>query len=138
MNNIKILKTMIPVLGFMLFFVQGDSVATSPMLITIARDFNISISQAGLTAVVYMIPFGLFTIIFGPLGDKYGKIGMIRFAAFGTAIFSILGGFAPNLQSLILCRILNGIFAAALMPVSMALIGEVTGDNKEQEIIGYF
>lgn len=123
---------MVPLLGFMLFFIQGDSSATSPLLIKIAEDFGISISQAGLTAVCYMIPFGLFTIIFGPLGDKYGKMKLISIAVFGTTIFSALGGIAPNLLVLCIFRALNGIFAAAVMPVSMALIGEVSGDDSKQ------
>lgn len=128
--NKKAVKTMIPILGFMLFFIQGDSYATSPLLIRIANDFGVTISQAGLTAVAYMIPFGLFTILFGPLGDKFGKIKLISFAAFGTTIFSALGAFAPNLTVLIIYRAVNGIFAAAVMPVSMALIGEASGNDQ--------
>jgi len=126
------LNTMIPLLGFMLFFIQGDSYATSPLLIAIAEDFNISISQAGLTVVSYMIPFGLFTLLFGPLGDKIGKLKLISIAAFGTTIFSALGGIAPNFLTLCILRAFNGAFAAAIMPVSIALIGEVSGNNPKQ------
>lgn len=131
MKNNK-LNTMIPLLGFMLFFIQGDSYATSPLLIAIAEDFNISISQAGLTVVSYMIPFGLFTLLFGPLGDKIGKLKLISIAAFGTTIFSALGGIAPNFLTLCILRAFNGAFAAAIMPVSIALIGEVSGNNPKQ------
>jgi predicted MFS family arabinose efflux permease len=131
LNN-RVLKQMILLLGFMLFLIQGDSYATSPLLIKIAEDFNISISQAGLTAVCYMIPFGFFTIIFGPLGDKYGKMKLISIAAFGTSVFSVLGGFAPSLLILCIFRAMNGMFAAAIMPVSMALIGEESADNPNQ------
>lgn len=125
----KNFESVITVLGFMLFFVQGDSFAASPLLIRIASDFGVSISKAGLTAVFYMIPFGLFTIVFGPLGDKIGKMKMISIAAFGTTIFSALGGFAQSLELLCVFRALNGMFAAAIMPVSMALIGDMTGND---------
>ena len=115
----------------MTFLVNGDSYATSPMLIQIANEFGINISQAGLTFVAYMIPFGLFTIIFGPLSEKYGKVIIINIAAIGTALFSVAGGLVNNFYLLCLCRILNGIFAAAIMPVSMALIGETAGDDPD-------
>ncbi len=128
----KQLNIYIPILGLMLFFVNGDSYATSPLLIQIANDFSINISSAGLTAVAYMIPFGIFTIIFGPLSDKFGKLLIINIAAFGTAIFSVLGGLMQSFFLLCICRALNGIFAAAIMPVSMALIGETAGDNPEK------
>lgn len=127
----KQLKTFIAIFGFMTFLVNGDSYATSPMLIQIANEFGISISQAGLTFVAYMIPFGFFTVIFGPLSEKYGKVIIINIAAIGTALFSVAGGLVNNFYLLCLCRILNGIFAAAIMPVSMALIGETAGDDPD-------
>ena len=125
----KQLKIFIAIFGFMTFLVNGDSYATSPILIQIANEFGISISKAGLTFVAYMIPFGLFTIIFGPLSEKYGKTKIINIAAIGTAFFSVLGGFVHNFLLLCICRIFNGAFAAAIMPVSMALIGETAGND---------
>ena len=128
----KQLNIYIPIFGLMLFLVNGDSYATSPLLIQIANEFSITISKAGLSVVAYMIPFGIFTIIFGPLSDKFGKILIINIAAFGTAIFSILGGLMQNFFLLSICRALNGIFAAAIMPVSMALIGETAGEDPDK------
>ncbi len=127
----KQVKVLIPIFGLMLFLVNGDSYATSPLLIQIANDFGLSITRAGLSFVTYMIPFGFFTIIFGPLSEKFGKVPIINIAALGTAIFSIIGGLAPSFLILCLCRILNGMFAAAIMPVSMALIGETAGNDPE-------
>lgn len=123
---------MIPLLlGFMLFFVQGDSSAAAPLLVALAADFNISPSMAGLSIALYMIPFGLFTLLFGPLGDKYGRTGLIKIASFGTALFSILGGLSNQYWILLTFRVFNGIFASALMPVSMALVGELAGTDSK-------
>jgi len=126
----KQLKILIPFFGIMLFLVNGDTYATSPMLIQIANEFGLNITVAGLSFVTYMLPFGFFTLIFGPLSEKFGKVVIINIAAFSTAIFSIVGGFAPNFITLCLCRALNGAFAAAIMPVSMALIGEKAGQDQ--------
>lgn len=128
----KQLNIFIPIFGLMLFLVNGDSYATSPLLIQIANEFSINISKTGFTVVAYMIPFGIFTIIFGPLSDKFGKTLIINIAAFGTAIFSVLGGLMQNFLLLSICRALNGIFAAAIMPVSMALIGETAGEDPDK------
>lgn len=125
-------KSLLTILGFMLFFIQGDSFATSPLLIKISEEFNISVSIAGLSAVLYMIPFGLFTLLFGPLGDKFGKLKLITIAAFGTTIFSALSGIAPSFSVLCVFRALNGIFAAAVMPVTMALIGEISNNDSQK------
>ncbi len=81
-------------LGAMGFWVMGDNYAASPMLVDIAQDFGLEIGTAAMVVVAYMIPFGLFTFIFGPLGDRYGKLRIIAVASFGTAIFSSLGALA--------------------------------------------
>ncbi len=123
-------------LGFLSFWVNGDNYAVAPLLVSIASDLGLEISRAALSVTAYMLAFGLFTILFGPLGDRFGRGRIIKFAAFGTAIFSIAGGFAFNLTSLIIFRAFNGMFAAGIFPVTMALIGERFDMENRQDAIG--
>ena len=118
-------KKAVLLLGAMGFWVMGDNYAASPMLVDIAQDFGLEIGTAAMVVVAYMIPFGLFTFIFGPLGDRYGKLRIITIASFGTAIFSSLGALAFNLPSLLTVRAINGGFAAAILPVSVSYIGDI-------------
>lgn len=144
MNNLvmddesKQFKRMIMILGFMGFLANGDNYAVAPLLINISRDLNITITQTGLSVTSYMFFFGIFTILFGPLGDRYGKTKIINIAAFGTAIFSMLGAFASTLPALIFLRSVNGIFAAGIFPVSIAFIGECCVDTNRQKWIAKF
>ncbi|WP_163195653.1 MFS transporter [Clostridium thermarum] len=127
---------MIMTLSIMAFFANGDNYAVAPLLINIAKDLNIGISSAAASVIAYMLTFGLFTIIFGPLGDRYGKTKIINIAAFGTAVFSVLGAFAFNLPSLIFFRAMNGAFGAGIFPVTMALVGESFETANRQKAIG--
>ena len=120
------------VLGFMGFWANGDNYAAAPLLPSIAADLGLSISRAGLTVTAYMLSFGLFTILFGPLSDKFGKGRVIKVAAFGTSIFSILGGLSFNFESLVFFRAMNGMFGAGIFPVTMALIGSEFNDRERQ------
>ena len=129
-------NTMIMALGIMAFFANGDNYAVAPLLINISKDLNLSISTAAMSVTAYMLTFGLFTILFGPLGDRYGKTKIINIAAFGTAIFSMLGAFAFNLPSLIFFRAMNGAFGAGIFPVTMALVGESFDNSNRQKAIG--
>lgn len=79
-----------------------------------------------------MFAFGFFTIFLGPLGDRIGKTKILKLASLGTAIFSCLSIVANSLGFLILLRIANGMFAAGIMPVSMALVGERFDDDYRQ------
>ncbi|UMZ75488.1 MFS transporter [Natranaerofaba carboxydovora] len=112
------------ILSLLLFLVQGDNYASAAVVVEIARDFNMHISQAGLFVTAYLLPFGIFTLFFGPMADKYGKAKVISIGAFAVSIFCTLGGFALGLVSLSLIRAVNGIFAASIIPVTISLIGE--------------
>jgi len=90
------------------------------------------VPRAAISVTAYMLSFGLFTILFGPLGDKYGKGRIIKIAALGTSVFSILGGFIFNLGSLVFFRAMNGILGAGIFPVTMALIGSEFEDKERQ------
>jgi predicted MFS family arabinose efflux permease len=122
---------MVLVLGLMAFFCNGDNYAAAPLLVEIARDLNLNLSRAALSVTAYMLPFGLFTLIFGPLADRFGKARIIDIAAFGTAIFSGLGAVAYDLTSLSIIRAVNGGFAAAILPVTMSLIGDRFGGDPQ-------
>ena len=120
------------VLGFMAFWANGDNYAAAPLLPSIAQDLGLSIPRAALSVTAYMLSFGLFTILFGPLSDKFGKGRVIKIAALGTSVFSILGGFSFNFPSLVIFRAFNGIFGAGIFPVTMALIGSEFDDKSRQ------
>ncbi|QCX33162.1 MFS transporter [Caloramator sp. E03] len=129
-------KIILLVLGLMAFLANGDNYAAAPLIINIAKDLNLSLTTAATSVTAYMLSFGLFTILFGPLGDRFGKTKIINIAAFGTAIFSMLGAFAFNLSSLVFFRAVNGAFGAGIFPVTMALIGEIFEQSERQKSIG--
>jgi len=128
-------STALLLLGLMGFLSNGDVYSAAPMLIDIAGDLQISLSSASLSVTAYMLAFGIFTLIIGPLGDRFGKSKIVIISSFGTALFSCLSIFANNLPQLIVLRLINGAFAAGIMPVSMAIIGEIFDDSKRQNAI---
>ena len=126
---------MIMVLGLMAFLANGDNYAAAPLIINIANDLNLTISVAAMSVIAYMLAFGVFTLIFGPLSDRYGKVKIINIAAFGTAVFSMLGAFSFNLPSLIFFRAMNGAFGAGIFPVTLALVGQSFDNENRQKAI---
>lgn len=127
---------MILLLGLMAFLANGDNYAAAPLLLNIAKDLNLSVETAAISVTAYMLSFGAFTLIFGPLSDRFGKAKVINIAAIGTAIFSILGGFAFNLTSLVFFRAVNGAFGAGIFPVTMALVGQSFDDSNRHKALG--
>lgn len=136
MSEVKNKNKMLLILGIMAFLANGDNYAAAPLLINISNDLNITLSTAAMSVTAYMLSFGVFTLLFGPLSDRFGKVKVITIAAFGTAIFSMLGALAFNLPSLVFFRAMNGAFGAGVFPVTMALVGESFDNNNRQKALG--
>lgn len=127
---------MLLVLGLMFFCANGDIYAAASLLSDIAKDLNIPLSAAVLSVTAYMTAMGIFTLIFGPLSDRFGKVRVINTAAFGTAVFSILGAVSFNQPSLAFFRTMNGIFGAGIFPITLALVGESFDAGTRQRALG--
>jgi predicted MFS family arabinose efflux permease len=129
---------LIMILGLAGFVVMADNWVVSPILPAIARSIRVSPVQAGLLISAYMIPFGLFQLVFGPLADRFGKQQVITFSMIFFTIGTALCGLGLGLFDLGLYRAITGIFAASVMPISLALIGDVVPMERRQQAIGTF
>jgi predicted MFS family arabinose efflux permease len=131
-------QTLIMILGLAGFTVWADNWVVSPILPAIADDQGQEVTRAGLLITAYMLPFGLFQLVFGPLADRYGKrqvlAGTMLFFTVATALCAVASGFTD----LTVYRALTGVFAASVMPVSMALIGDMVPLPERQAAIGTF
>lgn len=129
---------LIMLLGLAGFIVMADNWVVSPILPAIAQNLNIDIARAGLLITAYMIPFGIFQIIFGPMADRYGKKQVVTFSIIMFTIATGLCALGSNLTNLAVFRALTGIFAASVMPIALALIGDVFPIQERQGAIGTF
>ena len=136
MDNKNYKNKLILILGMMAFLANGDNYAAAPLIINIAKDLDLTVSTAAISVTAYMLSFGLFTLLFGPLSDRFGKVRIINIAAVGTAIFSMLGSLAFDLPSLIFFRAMNGAFAAGIFPVTMALVGQSFDNENRHKALG--
>ncbi len=131
-------KTFFTALALLGFLVQGDNTVISPVLPDIASDLNILIPQAAIAVAGYLIPFGIFALLHGPLADRFGQGKIIGVAAFGTAVFSSASGLASSLPILIIFRGINGFFAAGIIPITVSLIGDIMEGQEKQNQIGAY
>lgn len=129
---------MVLLLGLAGFIVMADNWVVSPILPSIAGNLNVDIAQAGLLITAYMLPFGLFQIVFGPLADRYGKKQIITVSLVLFTIATGLCALGTTLTNLAVYRALTGVFAASVMPISLALIGDVFPIKERQGAIGTF
>lgn len=131
-------KRLVVILGFAGFIVMADNWVVSPILPAIAKSFDVDPARAGILIAAYMLPFGLFQLVFGPLADRFGKLRVIMSTMVFFTLATALCSLGTGLTDLSIYRALTGLFAAATMPVSLALIGDVTPLENRQTAIGTF
>jgi len=131
-------RTVLLILGLAGFVVMADNWVVSPILPAISANLNVDPVRAGITITAYMIPFGVFQLIFGPLADRYGKRQVISMAMLVFTVATGLCALAFSLTDLVLYRALTGAFAASVMPVSLALIADIFPMAERQSAIGTF
>lgn len=106
-----------------LFMQTLDVTILNTALPTIAKDLNQSPLNMQLTVICYALTVALLTPLSGWLADKYGTLKVFRYAIGGFIIGSFCCAISPNLNSLILARIIQGIGGSMMMPVArLALI----------------
>ena len=125
-------------LGLAGLVVMADNWVVSPILPAIARDIGTSPVQAAVLIAAYMLPFGLFQLLYGPLADRYGKLRVLRLTMIGFTVAAGLTAIGASLTDLTVYRVITGAFAAATMPVSLALIGDTVRMEERQSAIGQF
>ena len=77
------------------------------------------------------------TVIFGKLADLYGRKPILLVGIAVFLIGSILCGFAWSLPSLIVFRLVQGVGAGAILPVSMTVVGDLYTVQERGRIQGY-
>jgi len=131
-------KKIILILGLAGFVAMADNWVVSPILPSIAQDLNVNVASASIVITAYMLPFGLFQLLYGYLAERLGKRQVITFSISLFTIATALCAFAFSISNLAVYRALTGMFAAAVMPVSLALIGDLFPMEERQSAIGSF
>ena len=131
-------RKIILILGFAGFVAMADNWVVSPILPSIARNLNVDIARASIIITAYMLPFGIFQLLYGYLAERFGKRQVITFSVSLFTIATALCAFAIAIPDLTVYRGLTGMFAAAVMPVSLALIGDIFPMEERQSAIGSF
>jgi predicted MFS family arabinose efflux permease len=112
--------------------------ACDPILAAIAQSFDTSIGNASYVITIFGIAYAFTQLIFGFVGDRYGKLETIAVMTLASVVTSIFCAFANTLSLLIVARLFAGFTAAAIIPLSMAWIGDEVPYEKRQPVIARY
>ncbi|HKX41521.1 MAG TPA: MFS transporter, partial [Burkholderiaceae bacterium] len=120
-------------------FGSGVSLRVNDALLPrLSTEFSVSLSTAAHVISFFSIAYGLAQLLFGPLGDRFGKYRVIACASLACAAATLLCGLAWSFTTLLAARVLAGATAAAIIPLSMAWIGDVVAYDERQPVLARF
>lgn len=108
------------VLGTGLVMIDGTVVNVA--LERIGTEFGAGFSGLQWTVNAYTLTLASLILLGGSLGDRYGRRRVFVVGVVWFALASLLCGLAPNVETLIAARALQGVGGALLTPGSLALI----------------
>jgi EmrB/QacA subfamily drug resistance transporter len=115
-----------------------DTLAVSTALSKIRLDLGASVEQLEWTVNAYNLSFAVLLITTAALGDRFGRR---RLYAVGLGLFaaaSAAGALAPDIGTLIAARAVQGVGAALIMPLGLALLSAAFPPEKRGAAIGIF
>ena len=119
----------------MLLASLGTSIANIA-LPTLAEAFSAPFAQVQVVVVAYLAALTVSVVIAGRLGDRFGLKLMLVTGLAIFAVASLLCAVAPNLSLLIAARVLQGIGAAFLMTLTMALMRQTASEARVGRAMG--
>jgi EmrB/QacA subfamily drug resistance transporter len=109
-----------------------DITVLNVTLPTLVRDLGASTTQLQWMIDAYLLAFGGLLLTMGALGDRYGRRRLLLGALFVFLVGSLMCVFADTPQRLIFARGIQGVGAAAIVPLSLAFLPVIFPDEEER------
>src|SRR3954469_10190962 len=115
-----------------------DTLVVSTALNRTRLDLGASVAQLEWTVNAYNLSFAVLLITGAALGDRFGRRRMYATGLTVFAVASAACALAPNVGLLIAARAIQGVGAALLMPLALALLSAAFPPDKRGVAIGMF
>ncbi|MGN6205041.1 MFS transporter [Humibacter sp.] len=113
-----------------------DTQVMATALPTLRRELGGSVEQLEWTMNAYSLAIACLLLTAAGLGDRFGRRRILIIGLVAFAVASAAAALSPDPGSLIVARAVQGAGAAAIMPTSLAVIGEAYTPERRGRAIG--
>jgi len=96
-----------------------------PALPSIGRSLGTSTAAVQLSLMAFLVTLGLGQLVYGPLSDMLGRKRPLYFGLAVFALASVGCSLAPNIETLVVFRLLQGLGACAGMVIPLAVVRDL-------------
>lgn len=108
------------------------------LLPQLAQIFGVPLSTTAQVVSFYALAYGAAQVVWGPVGDRFGKYRVVFWTVVACALASLACALAGDFGQLRAARVLAGMLAAAIIPLSIAWIGDVVPYERRQPVLARF
>jgi predicted MFS family arabinose efflux permease len=120
-------------------FVSGATMRIAePLIPRVSEEFGVTVAAAAIIVSVFTLAYGVFQIIHGPLGDRFGRLLIVVIALFLAAAASVGCALSGSLGSLATFRFLTGMTTSAVIPMSLGYVADHVPYERRQAVLGRF
>src|SRR5512146_896796 len=119
-----------------LFMVSLDNLVVTTALPVIRADLGASLEGLEWTVNAYTLTFAVFLLTGAALGDRFGRRRMLGIGLVVFTVASAVAALAPDIETLIAARAVQGLGGAMVMPLTLTLIASVTAPEKRGAALG--
>ena len=106
-----------------------------PMLVVLSDEFRVSTGDASAVVSAYAVVYGFAQLLYGPMGDRFGKLRVVSLAVLACAVFSAITAMSTTLSMLVIMRGFMGMAGAGIIPLALAWVGDQVPYDRRQETL---
>jgi predicted MFS family arabinose efflux permease len=109
---------------------------TDPIIPQIAAGLNVEPATAALLSTAATLPYALVQPLVGALADMFSKAWLMLLSLLILSVATLVCGFAGNFEILIIARVIAGLAAGGVIPISFAFVGDKIPIAERQVAMG--
>lgn len=114
----------------------GTSMA-NVSLPSLTQAFGASFQQVQWVVLSYLLAMTALVVVAGRLGDRLGRRRLLMAGLLLFTLASVFCARAPSLETLVAARALQGLGAATMMTLAMAMTGDTVGKERTGSAMGW-
>jgi predicted MFS family arabinose efflux permease len=130
-------KLVIAVLALLQFTIILDFMVLSPLGTILIKELSITPARFGWVVSAYAFSAGISGVLAAGFADKYDRKKLLVIFYVGFLIGTALCGIAPDFHSLLIARIVTGLFAGVVGSASMAIVTDLFPIQMRGRVMGF-
>ncbi|GAA0637486.1 hypothetical protein GCM10010174_69050 [Kutzneria viridogrisea] len=119
-----------------MFMVSLNNLVVTNALPAIRKDFSAEVSNLQWVVNAYVLAFASLLLTGAALGDRYGRRTVFVIGVVVFSLGSVECALANSLTTLVIARVVQGIGAAAVQPLSLTLLAAAVPERRRSAALG--